>query len=111
MPVKNCTSAIVPATKLNDYLLNPAHPVGGPKARWFLARGFHASKPELLRDALLAIVRSSEDFTEEMTLYGAKHLVRGELECPDDSRRSILTIWITETGAAAPRLVTAYPTR
>nr|WP_231934555.1 DUF6883 domain-containing protein [Botrimarina colliarenosi] len=58
---------------------------------------------------MLGIARTSDDFAEEMTLYGAKYVGRGELECPDGARPRIVTVWIVETGTLAPRFVTAYP--
>lgn len=109
MPIPHSDSAFVPEDKLTGYLLNPAHPIGGPKARWFLARGFSGVQPERLEAVLLKLVRNSDDFTEEMTLYGTKHAVRGELECPDGGRPLMVTVWIVETGSTRPRLVTAYP--
>ncbi len=105
MPIPHSDSAIVPDEKVTYYLLNPSHSVGGPKARWLFSRGFDLTAPSELKNALLEIVGSSEDYSEElMTLYGAKYVVRGDLECPDNSRP-----WIAETGSNAPRLVTAYP--
>lgn len=109
MPIPHSESAVVPEEKLTGYLLNLAHPVGGPKARWFVLRGFDAKLSTNLEYQLLGIVRASDDFVEEMTLYGAKYIVRGTLECPDGSRPRIVTVWIVETGSLAPRFVTAYP--
>lgn len=109
MPIPHSDSATVADEKLSDYLLNPAHPVGGPKARWFLSRGFDASAPRELRDALLEIVRASDDYSEEMTLYGAKDVGHGDSVCPDGSPPRMVTVWIAETESSAPRLVTAYP--
>lgn len=69
MPIPNSRLAVVPEEKLIDYLLNPTHPVGGPKARWFLSRGFRASDPENLRVGLLAIVRDSDDYSEAIEFH------------------------------------------
>jgi hypothetical protein len=38
----NAARAIVEQHRLRQYLLNPAHPVGGSKAAFFIAHGFTA---------------------------------------------------------------------
>ena len=40
MKIPNANAAFVPPEKLTGYLLALAHPVGGPKARFFRAHGF-----------------------------------------------------------------------
>lgn len=42
MKVPNFEKAFVPESKLAEYLLNPDHPDGGPKARFFMQVGFDA---------------------------------------------------------------------
>jgi len=109
MPIPDANSAHVPALKVAGHLLNLSHPVGGPKARWFSARGFDASDAAELTEALVRIVRSSDDYHSEVSRYGTKYVVRGQLECPDGSRPTIETVWIVESGSSHPRLITAYP--
>ena len=48
------SKAFVPKAKLATYLLNPAHPEGGPKARFFLAHGHTRTNPRRLEAALIA---------------------------------------------------------
>jgi len=43
------------------------------------------------------------------TLHGKKYIVDGELETPTHGAAWVRTIWIIDTGADFPRLVTAYP--
>jgi hypothetical protein len=109
MPIPNADAAVVPEEKLTGYLLNEGHTVGGAKARWFGARGFVRANASELADALLDLVRSSEEFVTEATRYGAKHVVRGDLSCPDGRVEAIMTVWMTPVDASSPRLVTAYP--
>ncbi|MEX2286896.1 MAG: DUF6883 domain-containing protein [Planctomycetaceae bacterium] len=109
MPIPNADSAFVPPQKLRDYLLNSSHPVGGPKARWFLALGYHPSRGERLEADLLEIVHNRSDYVEEQTRFGMKYVVRGELDSPNGTRADVQTVWIVETNMTAPRLVTAYP--
>src|SRR5712671_5185755 len=40
----NAANATLDDAKITQYLLNPAHPVGGSKARFFLSRGFTQTK-------------------------------------------------------------------
>ena len=53
MPFPDAEHAIVTQEKLCDYLLNPAHPVGGPKAAWFATIGYTQQNWEQLRSDLL----------------------------------------------------------
>jgi hypothetical protein len=46
--------AHIPPAKIRDYLLDPAHPVGQAKARFFNGLGFRRSRWAALRAALLA---------------------------------------------------------
>jgi hypothetical protein len=50
-------STVVEAEKLVDYLLNPSHPVGGPKAKWFMSLGFSHDKPEFHRSPPTCLAR------------------------------------------------------
>ena len=43
--------------------------------------------------------------------YGTRYSVDGRLETPDERNPLVRTVWIIETGGAAPRLITAYPLR
>jgi hypothetical protein len=40
MPFPDAERAVVTEEKVRDYLLNPNHPVGGPKAAWFASIGY-----------------------------------------------------------------------
>ena len=45
----NPDRAIVEERRVREYLLNPGHPNGGPKARFFIARGFMPDAWDLLQ--------------------------------------------------------------
>ena len=109
MPIPNAQSAFIPPEKLADYLLNVTHPVGGPKARWFISLGYHPDSPDRLGDDLLEIVRDSSEYVDKVTRFGVKYTVRGQLESPNGSRANVRSVWITETDMPQPRFVTAYP--
>jgi hypothetical protein len=59
MQLANAERAIVSKEKIVDYLLNPLHPQGAGKAKFFHSLGFSIDEWRLLADALryLAIDR------------------------------------------------------
>ena len=73
MPIPNAETAFIPKEKLSSYLLNSAHPVGGPKARWFISLGYDPSDPDRLEADLLEVVRDSSDYVDEATKFGEIH--------------------------------------
>ena len=40
---------------------------------------------------------------------GVTYLVEGPLETPSARKPRVRTVWLIETGALAPRFITAYP--
>lgn len=111
MPIPNADQAVVPIEKITEYLLNPLHPVGGPKARWLFALGYRLESPEELADGLLGIVQKSDDFTVQSDVFGVKYGVRGSLIAPSARTARVLTVWMIENGTLFPRLVSAFPAR
>lgn len=109
MPIPNAHLAFVPPEKLEDYLLNPAHPIGGPKAVWFMSIGYSRSDPERLATNLLEIARSDSPYVEQRTSFGIKYVVTGEIRASNSVTVTVLTVWIAERDGQPPRLVTAYP--
>jgi hypothetical protein len=109
MPIPQLQSAFIEPAKLSGYLLNPAHPIGGPKARWFISLGYHPNKPDQLAADLLAIAKNAADCLEETSPYGVKYVVTGEVATPSGRFARIVTVWIVDIGQSSPRLVTAYP--
>lgn len=102
-------SAEVKLEKITDYLLAAAHPIGQAKARFFRGLGFREDRPLELRAALLEIARAGRVTDEVETPFGTKYVVEGELKGPGNASGRVRTVWITERGRKAPRLVTAYP--
>lgn len=111
MTIPNAQSAFVPTDKLGDYLLNVAHPVGGPKARWLMSLGYHPDRPDQLAEDLMELVGTSSDHVDESTRFGVKYIVRGQLDSPSGTRVNVVTVWIVESDSADLRLVTVYPDR
>jgi hypothetical protein len=111
MPISNANKAVIPPEKLAAYLLNPLHPVGGPKATWLLSLGYQSEAPQQLATDLLAIVRTSDDFTALEDPFGVKYVVRGSVRTPSGKVVILQTIWIQDHGMTWPRFVSAYPAR
>ena len=109
MRLPGADRAIVEPNKVREYLLSLSHPVGAPKALFFLRLGFGRSNGHLLRDELLRIARENEAQLVSAASYGRKFAVEGMLEGPWRKRALLTTIWIVERGDDRPRLVTAYP--
>lgn len=98
----------VDETKVVNYLLNLRHPKGGPKARFFLRRGFAADDWQTMTEAL-RIHGATQPVTEiRTTKHGTAYTVECQIETPDGRNPCILTAWIKE-GRKPPRLVTAHP--
>ena len=111
MKLPNADKATVQRRKIVDYLLNPAHPVGGSKAHFFLRFGFNAIHWQQLAEALLRHACENEVTTTEVTPHGRRFAVEGPLITPDGSRLNIRSAWYISPGDSAPRFVTALPLR
>ena len=103
------TAARVDTLKLDEYLLNPAHPDNGGKAAFFIALGFARSDVEPLRSALIRLAAEGTLTRQTVSVHGTKFVVDGVLRSPSGSEPVVRTVWIGDTGGIAPRLVTAYP--
>jgi hypothetical protein len=101
--------AQVEAQKLKEYLLNRSHPRGGPKAVFFLARGFTASDWESMADALRHHAKNNVISGERNTEYATNYALDCNVPTPDKSNPCIRTVWEIRPEDARPRLITAYP--
>lgn len=108
MPIPDADRAFVPDEKVLDYLLNLAHPDGGPKAIWFHSLGYDHDEWKQLAQDLLAIAQDCERFDTETTAFGVKYKASGQVARPGHRPGIVLTVWIVEDDGP-PRLVTAYP--
>ena len=98
----------IPAAKIADYLLNPDHAWGGPKARFFMACGFRPERGEALTAALMDHAVSHPAREGDLTPYGRKFIVDGPLVTPGGRKVVIRAVWmVRDTGI--PDLITAYP--
>ena len=108
MRIPHAENATVDIRKLRDYCLNPEHPEGKHKARLFVAAlGMTEADAELLRDALLQMVKS-HDATFVDGAMPTGNAITSILH--STGRQTILRSgWIIEHGSDIPRLTTCYP--
>ncbi|HEY4258350.1 MAG TPA: hypothetical protein VGM66_14145 [Candidatus Udaeobacter sp.] len=109
MQLPNADEAILPRNKLENYLLDLAHPIGGGKARFFLSLGFRREAWNVLADAFRKHAREGPVANSISDADGVTYLVEGPLETPSGRKPRIRTIWLIETDNVAPRFITAYP--
>ena len=107
--VPNIDRASVPREKVTDYLLSTEHPVGRHKAHFFVRFGFSLVEWERLAAALVRHLSSQVVTNVETTAFGMRYVVEGIMPTPDGRSPHVRTVWFVDTGAEAPRFVTAYP--
>jgi hypothetical protein len=95
--------------KLKRYLLNSAHPEGGPKAKWFeKALGFRQSN---IDDLAKQIVFNAEKAVQkECTPHGVKFNQVIEIVGANGKKIEVLFAWIKNNDGVV-RLVTAIPSK
>jgi len=97
--------------KIYKYLLNPDHPDGASKERFFRSFGFDFSKGDLLTYALDKHAEERDIAEEVLSSHGRKSIIRCEIEAPDGRNPCILAVWIQEEKAEEQTFVTAYPAK
>jgi hypothetical protein len=105
----NADRAIVADAKVRDYLLSSSHPIGRFKAAFFTALGFSQEQWEVLRDALLAIVRTQEAVPGQPSAFGQKYEIRATLTGPSGRSADVVTIWMVPADLDFAQFVTAFP--
>ena len=110
-PIPAFSQAQIDERKLVHYLLSLTHPVGQPKARFFLGLGFRSEAAFALREALLLHVQENPVGECEETQFGSKYIVTGPLRAPNGRVVEVCSVWFLENGEEAVRFVTAYPDR
>jgi hypothetical protein len=109
MKIPYASSAVVSDRKITGYLLNPAHPVGGSKALFFIRHGFSPEHGGDLKSALLRHLAENEVAGQEQTRYGTRFVVDGPLHAPDGTVLNIRCAWYIDSQAETPRFITAHP--
>lgn len=102
-------AAWVEEKKIKEYLLNESHPQGGPKARFFLARGFAADAWQAFRDALVVQANTNPVVRVVETEFGTRYTVDCSCPTPDQQNPCIRSVWEVAESNPTPRLITAHP--
>ncbi len=108
MKLKNIEKALIPSEKLQDYLLSPSHPVGRFKSVFFRSLGYSQSESDQLEADIRKILLNDPE-KKEVTPYGKKYIIRGNITGSSKRTAEIVTVWIILNGEDFPRFVTAYP--
>ena len=109
MRIPNAELAVIAPEKLRDYLLNPEHRRGGPKARLLLACGYRADAWDVL-EAHLRTQHLIRDFAVVVdNHYGRRYEIVAPLTMPNGRKIVFLSVWQIDTGTDVPRLITMYP--
>jgi hypothetical protein len=102
-------TATVHDVKITKYLLDPAHPIGRDKSRFFGSFGFQQLNWIDLKNALLDHPKTNPVTSRMTTRYGEKYAVGCSLAAPDGRNPCIVSVWIIERPDPIPRFVTAFP--
>lgn len=109
MKLPNHERAVVPRAKMVDYLLSTTHRDGRHKAVFFNGFGFDADNWQALADALVRHAGEHEVTKDEASLFGTRYVVEGIMVMADGRGTLMRAVWFIDSGADAPRFVTAYP--
>jgi hypothetical protein len=105
------SDAIVPERKITGYLLDLAHPRGGPKARFFLSHGYSLTDWRQLANDLQAHGATHGVTGMRRTVGGSNYEVTGSLTMPDGVTAPVVTVWYIADGGTTPQLATAFPAK
>ncbi|AIQ89133.1 protein of unassigned function [Methylobacterium oryzae CBMB20] len=99
----------IPDAKIGGYLLDDRHAEGGPKAAFFLSRGFTREDPRSFIAALLEHGCSDNLVASVENRFVIKYICEGPMQMPDGSRHPVRSVWKQIDDGALMALVTAYP--
>ena len=111
MRLPGAYTAIIPASKIVDYLLSATHRAGKSKAAFFSAFGFSANDWQTMADALRSHAMENEIVEQETTAFGIRYVIDGRMSAPDGSVLNVRSVWFIDVGSMVPRFVTAHPLR
>ncbi|MBN2412031.1 hypothetical protein JXQ31_10100 [candidate division KSB1 bacterium] len=109
MKLPNKEQAIIPASKIKDYLLSNSHPTGRSKSNFFRMFGFDETNIDIFEQCLLKIAQTNNVTFKVTSYHGKKYIIDGKLSTPVGRDISIRTVWTIEKNGDNPRFVTAYP--
>src|SRR5260370_30737091 len=75
MRLPKADAVIIAKEKITDYLLNPQHPDGAPKAVFFAGHGFTAENWQILAEAFRQLPANSEQAQPVISRHRQKYVV------------------------------------
>jgi len=107
MKLPRTEAAIIPQSKIQDYLLSHSHPIGKFKAIIFNDLGYSQHNWSKLQSDLKELL-GKDAIEKEVTEYGKKYEIRGKITGPNGKSRVMITAWIILKDEDFPRFITAY---
>jgi len=109
MKLPGADKAIIAPEKLRDYLLNPGHRRGGPKARLLQSFGYRRDEWRRLDRDLRDQHLGCEVAQVLQGDYGVRYDIVGPIRTPCGRSLHVRSIWQIDTGMSVPRLITMVP--
>jgi hypothetical protein len=108
--VPGAEDAVCPDHKIRDYLLNPDHPRGEPKAAFFLAIGWGRERWEDLRDLILTQLPYVHGRFSRMNEFNGQPMYEAIIDLPRENGEMVQvgTYWQVHPDHPT-RFITAYP--
>jgi len=101
--------AIIDPSKIKNYILSPAHPVGRFKAAFFQSMGYTQGNWQQLLDDIRQYHLTGEAEPVEKTGYGQKYIIKSATKGPNGKIVLLRSVWIVLSGEDTPRFITIYP--
>lgn len=99
----------IDAAKVRNYLLDPDHPQGGSKARFFRSLGYSRLAWRRLESDLRRAHDSWRMRSESKSAFGDVYRLVSGITGPNGRFAVVVTVWIIREGESFARLVTAHP--
>ena len=92
----DANSAVVPRGKVEDYLLNLEHPIGGGKAKFFARFGFCRERWEELAGALRGHAQENPVAASSQDADGVTYVIEGGIKTPSGRQPRVRSVWLVE---------------
>ncbi|MBZ0305136.1 MAG: hypothetical protein K8I82_03620, partial [Anaerolineae bacterium] len=102
MKLPNAIKAVVPESKIKNYLLSETHDKGKDKAVFFTSFGFVLEGWEVLAQALLQHAANYEVTKMVESEYGMRYVIEGRLQTPDGRNPDIRSVWFIDMDDIIP---------
>lgn len=101
--------AIIARAKLTGYLLRKLPE--NDKSGYLAQAGYTLENPERLESDLRHQILTREAQFQELTDYGEKYIIHGELTGPNEQTLKVVTVWMTEDATSLTKFITLYPAK